>query len=462
MTSDYGGKKMIKLSNHNREDYINKIIEALHANDKQTFRKHCIELHSSDQVDIFILLTEQERKRIYSFLTPKEFSAIFSRLYYIDQQTFLEEMSSEYASNVLNNMFTDDAVRFLQRIDQDKADKLLNKMETKKAESIRKIFAHDLDTAGAVMTNEYMSISLQTTVEDTLKLIKEKGNDAEIAYYIYVIDENDVLKGVVSLKKLVTSESNDTIEQLMNKHIISIPTNMEQKDVVKVIQKYDLLAVPVVTENNELIGIITVDDIMDIAELQMTKSFNEFSTVKDANTSEYSAFKSAKKRAPWIVFLMFAGLVTSGVIGQFEDTLESVVMLAAFMPMLMDSGGNVGTQSLAISVRGIATGKLEAKNIWRKIVKEFVTGFYIGITCMVLIGILILIFYQKVMIGVVVGISLLITLSVSAVIGLIFPLILNKLKFDPAVASGPFITTVNDIVGLMIYFSIASFFMDLL
>lgn len=159
---------------------------------------------------------------------------------------------------------------------------------------------------------------------------------------------------------------------------------------------------------------------------------------------------------------MFAGMITSGVIGQFEDTLESVVMLAAFMPMLMDSGGNVGTQSLAVSVRGLALGTIEMKDLWRMIRKEFTTGFFIGVTCMVLIFILILFFYGNIMLGVVVGLSLLITLSISAVIGLVFPLILNKLKFDPAIASGPFITTINDIVGLMIYFSIASMFIKLL
>src|SRR5699024_4401704 len=196
-----------------------------------------------------------------------------------------------------------------------------------------------------------------------------------------------------------------------------------------------------------------------IIELQTTKSFGEFSTVKDATEADTSAFQSAKKRAPWIIFLMFAGLMTSGVIGRFEETLESVVILAAFMPMLMDSGGNVGTQSLAVSVRGLALGSIKMKNIWRMIMRELTIGFLIGFSCMVLITILILVLYGNFMLGVVVGISILITLTISAMIGLIFPLILNKLNFDPAIASGPFITTINDIVGLMIYFSIATMLM---
>src|SRR5699024_9056096 len=169
-----------------------------------------------------------------------------------------------------------------------------------------------------------------------------------------------------------------------------------------------------------------------------------------------------KKLAPWIIFLMFAGVDTSGVIGRFDDTLESVVILAAFMPMLMDSGGIVGTQSLPVSVRGLARATIKLKNLGKMIIKELTSGFLIGFACMVLISILILILYGNFMLGIVVGASLLMTLTISAVIGLIFPLILDKLNFDPAIASGPFITTINDVVGLMIYFSIATTFMQYL
>lgn len=209
-------------------------------------------------------------------------------------------------------------------------------------------------------------------------------------------------------------------------------------------------------------GIITVDDIMDIIEVKTTESFGIFSTVKNTSETEIGTFKNAKKRAPWIIFLMFAGLVTGSVIGQFEETLESAVILAAFIPIIMDSGGNVRTQSLAVSVRGLALGTMKGKRIWRLIKRELATGFLIGLSCMKLISILTLIFHGNFMLGVIVGLSILITLSISAVIGLIFSLILNKLKFDPAIASGPFITTLNDIVGLMIYFTIANLLMGFL
>ncbi|MEI3600079.1 MULTISPECIES: magnesium transporter [unclassified Oceanobacillus] len=453
---------MFRLDKENRERYTKNIIKALNENDKEEFRESYLELHPSDQVDIFITLDKEGRERVYMFLEPKEFAVIFSGLYFIHQQVCIEELSDEYTSEMLNNMFTDDTVNFLKRINQEEATQILGKLEEEKAEKIQVILDYDLETAGAVMTYEYITAFPEETAANLLDKIRREGSRAEIVYYTYVIDKEGYLKGVVTLKKLITADPNDAVRDLMHKYIVSIPANMGQEDIGKVIQKYDLLALPVVTEQNRLLGIITVDDVMDIIELQTTKSFGEFSTVKDATETDTSAFTAAKKRAPWIVFLMFAGMITSGVIGQFEETLESVVVLAAFMPMLMDSGGNVGTQSLAVSVRGLALGTIDVEDLWRMIRKEFSTGFLIGFVCMVLISILILIFYGNIMLGVVVGLSILVTLSISAVIGLTFPLILNKLKFDPAIASGPFITTINDIIALMIYFSIATTFMNYL
>ncbi|MEI3605019.1 magnesium transporter [Pseudogracilibacillus sp. SE30717A] len=453
---------MIKLNKENREKYTKIILCALQEDDLEEFRKHYLELHPTDQVDIFITLNKEEREQVYSFLDPKEFAVIFSGLYVMHEQVCFEELSEDYASEMMNHMFTDDVVKFLKTVKEDEAKKIVERMDEEKAQKIIAILEYDLETAGAVMTDEFITAFREETAEDVLNKIRKKGQDAEIVYYTYVIDDKGCLAGVVSLKKLIASESNEQVENIMHKHPVSILVDMGQEEVGKVVKKYDLLAVPVVTEKNQLMGVITVDDVMDLIELQTTKNFGEFSTVKDANETNLTAFQAAKKRAPWIIFLMFAGMVTSGVIGQFEDTLESVVILAAFMPMLMDSGGNVGTQSLAVSVRGLALGTIEMKDLWRMIRREFSTGFLIGLTCMILISMLILILYGNFILGIVVGLSILITLSISAVIGLVFPLILNKLKFDPAIASGPFITTINDVVGLLIYFSIATTFMKYL
>lgn len=453
---------MIKLNRDMREKYTKIILAALDRNEKEEFRIHFLELHPSDQVDIFITLDKEERKEVYLFLEPKEFSVIFSGLYFTHQKICFGELTEEYYAQMMNFMFTDNVVQFLKRINRIEAFKILDRMEGEKPKKVKSVLEGDLETAKAVMTDEFIRVSGEDTVQAVLDKIKKEGPGSEMIYYIYVTDEDGYMEGIVSLKKLIVVEMDEKIKNIMNKHIVSIPDDLEQEDIGKVIQKYDLMVVPVVTNENKLLGIITVDDVMDIIDVQTTKSFGDFSTAKDVTETDLNAFKTAKKRVPWIVFLMFAGMITSGVIGQFEDTLESVVLLAAFMPMIMDSGGNVGTQSLAVSVRGLALGTIEIKDLWKMIRREFTIGALIGFTCMILISILILVFYQNIMLGLVVGISILATLSISAVVGLVFPLILNKLNFDPAIASGPFITTLNDIIGLMIYFSIATMFMNVL
>lgn len=312
------------------------------------------------------------------------------------------------------------------------------------------------------MTKELISISSSDVVKDVLDKLRQEAPDAEIIYYLYVVDEAGALAGVVSLRDLIIASPDETIENVMSSRVVSVPEGMDQEEVAMLIQKYDFLAAPVVSSENKLLGIVTVDDMMDVIEDETTEDFGEISAAKGATDIDISAFEAAKKRSPWIITLMFFGLLTGGIIGQFEETLERVVLLAAFIPMIMDSAGNVGTQSLAVSVRGLALGTLERNKYGKIMRREFATGLMIGVICMVLIAILVSLLYGNWMLALIVGVSIMATLSLSAVIGAIVPLIINKLKFDPAIASGPFITTLNDVIGLLIYFSIATALMEFL
>lgn len=453
---------MDKLDSKTREQYTLAVLEALYAGEKEQFRNTFLELHPSDQTDIFIALDMDTRKRFYAYLTPKEFAVIFGGLNEKKQSQYFHELDKDFSSDMLNNMFTDDAVNFLSDIDDKKATDMLNKMDQKKADKIKMLLSYADETAGAIMTKELISISTTSLASEVLNRLREEAPDAEIIYYLYVVDDDNRLVGVVSLRDLIISQPDETIQNIMSTRIVSVPEDMDQEDVGNLIKKYDFLAAPVVSKQNRLLGIVTVDDVMDILEDETTEDFGEISAAKGATDINLSAFQAARLRSPWIITLMFFGLITGGVIGQFEDTLEAVVLLAVFIPMIMDSAGNVGTQSLAVSVRGLALGTIE-KNSFRKIIRrEFSTGALIGLICMVLIASLISLFYGNWVLGVIVGFSILCTLSISAVIGAIVPLIINKLNFDPAIASGPFITTLNDITGLLIYFSIATALMDVL
>jgi len=453
---------MIRLNNETRQQYIQAIVDSLHDSQIEQFRDVFLEIHPQDQVDIFNQFDETLRKRCYEFLSPREFALIFEGLSLKNQLVSFGELDARYFSEVFNNMFTDDVGYFLKGIDVRKQDEILSQMDEEQAKKIRTLLAYEPETAGSIMTKEFVSIKATDQAEYVIEQLREEAPSAEIIYYNYVVNEVGELVGVVSLRDLITAKLDDVIEDVMLKNVISVDEQMDQEEVALTIQKYDLLAVPVVSKDERLLGIVTVDDVMDILEEETTEDFGELSAVKGATDLDIGSFEAAKKRSPWIVALMFFGLLTAGVIGQFEETLEQVVLLAAFVPMIMDSAGNVGTQSLTVSVRGLALGTIDKKNVGKMIRREFGTGFLMGLACMIAISLIIPLFYGTWMIGFVVGFSILCTLSVSAAIGAVVPLIINKLKVDPAVASGPFITTINDIIGLLIYFSIATALLDVL
>lgn len=243
----------------------------------------------------------------------------------------------------------------------------------------------------------------------------------------------------------------------------SVETHTDQEKVARIMKKYDFLAVPV-TAQGMLVGIVTVDDIMDVVEEETEEDFGEISATRGSLDANISAFEAAKKRSPWIIMLMFLGLITAGVIGEFEETLEKVIILSVFIPLIMDSAGNTGTQALAVVVRGLALGSEDGTSIGKMLKREFGTGILLGLFCAVTLLILIPFLYPEggfILAGIV-GVSLFFTLSFSTMVGATVPLLIKKLKIDPAVASGPFITTINDIMGLIIYFSIATLLLDYL
>jgi len=453
---------LVKLNSRNRDQYRKSVLNALHTSKIKKFRKKFLELHPYDELDVFITLNESERQKVYAYLSPEEFAVIFGGLSISHQKSYFHELNETYSSQMFIDMFSDDVVNFLKELNHEIAENILASMDQQKAEKVKSLLSYTHETAGSIMTKEFISISSTDTAENVIEQLRREAPDAEIIYYNYVVDSAGTLVGVVSLRELIIAPPHETIENIMSTQVVSVPEDMDQEDVGKFIKKYDFLAAPVVSKQNRLLGIVTVDDVMDILEEETTEDFGEISAVRDATDMNLNAFTSAKKRSPWIIALMFFGMITAGVIGYFEETLESVVLLAVFIPMIMDSAGNVGTQSLTVAVRGLSLGTIEKGGFWHMIKRELITGLMIGLGCMILIAILITVLYNNFLLALIVGFSLLCTLSVSTVVGATVPLLINKLKLDPAIASGPFITTVNDILGLVIYFSIATALMDIL
>ncbi|WP_368504164.1 magnesium transporter [Alkalihalophilus sp. As8PL] len=453
---------MVKLDEQNREQYKQFILDTLKAGDRAQFREIFLKLHRTDQVEIFDKLEGDTRGSVYEYLTPEDFSRIFEGLEIEQQKQIYQELDESYSSEMFNNMFADDVADFLAVMTGEKAEDILQKMNKEEADDVKELMSYEPETAGAVMTKEFVSILSTDIVSNVIEKLRNDAPDAETIYYLYVVDQLEKLVGVISLRDLITAQPTEVIENIMSTRVVSVTDDMDQEDVANLIKKYDFLAVPVVSKQNHLVGIITFDDVLDILEEEATEDLGEISAAKGATDVNVSSFTAAKKRSPWIIMLMFFGLITAGVIGQFEETLEEIVLLAVFIPLIMDSAGNTGTQSLAVAVRGLALGTIKRGSIGNMVKRELGTGVMLGLICMVVLSITITIMYQHWMLALIVGFSIFCTLSVATVIGATVPLVINKLKLDPAIASGPFITTVNDILGLLIYFSIATALLDFL
>ncbi len=447
---------MVKLNQYTRDEYKKFIISKIDDEASLEVHETMMDLHPTDRSEIYRELTELQRHFIHQVLSPKEIGEIFEQLETEEQEQFIREVDELYAASMFDAMYADDAADFLAEMKEEKAKEILGSMHREEAEEVRELMSYEEGTAGALMTKEFIILRESEKVKDVLVRLRKEAPDAETIYYLYVIDDDHKLAGVVSLRDLIIADPEDEVVEPMSTRVVSVDTEDDQEDIARLIKKYDFLAVPVVTKQNTLVGIITVDDILDVVEEETEEDFGEISGARGSLDAKISSFEAAKKRAPWIIMLMFLGLITANVIGQFEETLEAVVLLSVFIPLIMDSAGNTGTQALAVMVRRLAVGSLDKGAIFSMVRREFGTGILLGLFCAVTLLILIPFFYGSFMLAGIVGLSLFLTLSVATIVGAVIPIIINKLKIDPAVASGPFITTLNDVIGLMIYFSIAT------
>lgn len=329
-------------------------------------------------------------------MTPEEFSDLFEWMTIEDQEYVVNYFPKAFLAKLFNTMPTDDVVKFLKQSANIAQSYPLGLMNEKKRVRVEELLSYQLETAGSIMTKEFVSVNQNQTASEVIAFLRQVGNHAETVYYIYVLDNQADLVGVLSLRDLILSPEEEIMQNTMSRQIVSVPVDMDQEEVARVIQDYDLLAAPVVEDDNTMIGIVTVDDVMDILENEVTEDFRDIAAIRRSNKpKEEGALQKAKARTPWIVILIFLGMLNGGLISSFEETLESVVLLAAFIPVMMDTAGNVGTQSLAVSVRNLNVEKDEKQSLWKTIRKEFGAGILIGIAAAIVIFLIIAIFFIK-------------------------------------------------------------------
>ena len=443
-------------------EHIDKVQAALEDENMEAFRDEFLEIHPYDQSVFFEQQSEERRAQIYTYLSPEEMSEILINIDLDVVLEFFEEMDPRYAAMIFSEMPADDAVDILNELDKEKVVSYLTIMGKESANEIKQLLHYEEKTAGSIMTTEYVVLFENQTVEETMLQLKKEAPDAETIYYLFVLDNNKRLVGVISIRDLIIADNKTLIKDVMSTKVVAVSVAKDQEDVAQMFRDYDFLALPVVDFQDHLLGIITVDDILDVMEEEASEDYSKLAAMSNTDIKDDTAIRSARKRLPWLIILLFLGMLTATLIASFEETLEQVAILAAFIPLIGGTAGNSGTQALAVAVRGMATGEFDNTGKWKLLGREALTGLINGVFCGIILAIIIFVWQGDIYLGILLGLSIMGSLLVATLAGTLIPMLMNRLNIDPAVASGPFITTINDLISTLIYFGMATAFMGYL
>ena len=397
------------------------------------------------QILAFRLLKKDKAVEVYEYFNSNT------------QQSLIGEFNDHEVISIVNEMSPDDRAKLFDELPPKIVRKLVTNLSPEERQATSLLLGYQANTAGRIMTPEYIALKEDLTAIQAQEKIRILAEKSEVNYYLYVTDRQKHLIGLLSLKDLIISDPQKTLGEIMKREVICADTDTDQEEVAKLIQRYDLLALPIVDKEQNLLGIVTVDDIIDVIEEEATEDIYKMGGVESTgdNYFEVSLLEVAKKRVPWLLLLLLTNSVTVMILSSYEAVLDQVVALAFFTPLLIGAGGNVGAQSSTVVIRGLSTEALKDKKTWRIIGRELISGGLLGIILggLVILGILIFLGHQDV--GLIVGISLLGITIIAATTGAALPYLFRRLGFDPALMSAPFITTVVDILGILIYLNMA-------
>ncbi|MDP6613064.1 MAG: magnesium transporter [Candidatus Hydrothermarchaeota archaeon] len=414
------------------------------------------EMHPYDLSELIQKFEAPLRDRILSHLSDELLIELVPELPEEVQLEFVEVLSPRLAARLLAAIPPDEMADVLGDLTLKSRRNIVSYFSKEKSTEARRLLRYPEDTAGGLMTTEVVVLSRETTASRAIRHIREKAKEYEAVYYIYIVDRNKLV-GVLSLRELVLASPREKLEKIMDPDIIKVPVDMDQEEVAYIIADYDLLAVPVVDKDNKLLGIVTVDDVIDVIEEEVTEDMGHLAGtgVGIDKLIEAPVLSVVRARLPWLIFALIGGLIAGSIIGVFTDILSSVVLLAIFIPVIMSMGGNVGIQSSTVFVRGLATGEIEEP--WGYFFREIKVGLLMGLLVGLGVGVVANFWKGLPVLGLVVGAAMFATVVLATAIGIAVPKIFDKLGMDPAISASPFVTTIEDIMGLLIYFSIATY-----
>jgi len=458
------------MNNETRTDnFSENVLSIIKSKDMTSLKTLLASANEVDILDMIQDLSAENQAIVYRLLSKDTALFVFERLDTYYQQKLIRSFTEESAIEIITALDPDERVRLFDEMPATFTKKMLAALSPEEREMTNLLMGYNAQTAGHIMTPEYVRISRSMTVAEALDKVKETAKTIETIYTIYITDDSRVLEGVISLRELLIADPAQKVEDVMQGIVAKVHTDTDQEEVARLLQKLDWLAVPVVDNENRLVGIVTIDDAVDILEEEATEDILDaagFSdiAVKEADRSEVltkgSLWKIWAVRLPFLIITLAAGMAAGLIIEGFEEILESVVIVAFFIPLIMDMGGNVGTQSSTVFARGVVLGHINIKQFLRPFLKELGVGFSMGVLVGVISGGIISLWLGMPMLGVAVGISLVATMTLAAVLGFLVPFTLMKLKVDQAAGSAPVITSIKDISGLFIYFALVAVLMS--
>ena len=439
------------------EEYIDHIKKLIEENESEKISLLLTDLHPADIAELCNNLTVEEAKFIYRLLDNETAADVLIEMDEDVRKDFLDLLPSEtIAKQFVDYMDTDDAVDIIREMDEDKQEEILSHIEDiEQAGDIVDLLKYDEDTAGGLMGTEMVVVNENWSMPECLKEMRQQAEDMDEIYYVYVVDDDMRLRGVFPLKKMITSPSVSKVKHVMKKDPISVKVETPTEEVVQTIEKYDLVAIPVVDSIGRLVGRITVDDVMDEVREQAERDYQLASGLSQDVETDDSVLRQTSARLPWLLIGMLGGIGNSMILGNFDSTFAAHPEMALYIPLIGGTGGNVGTQSSALVVQGLANSSLDAKNTTKQIAKESV----VAIINATIISLLVYL-YNFIRFGATATVTYSVSISLFAVVmfastfGTLVPMTLERLKIDPAIATGPFIAITNDIIGMMLYMGI--------
>ena len=442
------------------KDEITKLLEEKKYN---VLKEKLKEINSADIPPLLEELDKESVVKLFRILPKEQAGEAFSYMEPYMKEKLIQDLTDAELKGILNELFMDDTVDLIEEMPSNVVKKILKVVNAKDRKIINELLQYPEDSAGSIMTTEFIDLKETMTVEQALQRIRDIGIDSETISNCYVLNRNRVLLGMINIKEILISKKEQIIKDLMTTNVISVNTLEDQEDAAKIFDKYDLYAVPVVDNENRLVGIITVDDAINVLQDETAEDFEKMAAMSpnEKGYFETSVFKHAKNRIVWLLVLMLSSAITGGIITNYEEAFAAVPLLVAFIPMIMGTGGNCGSQSSTLIIRGLATDEIELKDLFKALWKEFRVSIIVGVVLAIVNGIRIMIQYNDLQLAIVIGLTLIATVALSKALGCLLPMFAKKLKLDPAIMATPLITTLVDIFSILVYFQIATAIMHI-